>query len=161
MKVRDLMNRSAVCCKAGTNVGSAVQLMWENDCGILPVTDDSGKLTGVVTDRDICIAMGTRNRMPGDITVGEIATNKVHSCKPEDDIHEALHTMGEKQIRRLPVVDQQGVPQGVLSMDDMIAHGDLDKWKGTCELSSEEIIRGLKRLYRKKFPSLKKLAAAA
>ena len=50
-------------------------------------------------------------------------------------------------VRRLPVVDQAGVPQGILSTDDIITHGDMGKWQGCCELSSEEIIRALKRLY--------------
>jgi signal-transduction protein with cAMP-binding, CBS, and nucleotidyltransferase domain len=60
--------------------------------------------------------------------------------------------MAEKQVRRLPVVDQAGVPQGILSMDDIIIHGDVGKWQGCCELSSEEIIRALKRLYGQQTP---------
>jgi len=107
------------------------------------------QLVGVVTDRDICIAMGTRNRLPGELTVGEVATRHVFGCKPDDEIHEALGTMAEKQVRRLPVVNNEGVPQGILSMDDIITHGDLNRWEGCCELSAEEIIRGLKRLYAK------------
>jgi signal-transduction protein with cAMP-binding, CBS, and nucleotidyltransferase domain len=58
-----------------------------------------------------------------------------------------MGTMAEKQVRRLPVVDDRGVPQGILSMDDIITHGDLNRWEGCCELSAEEIIRSLKRLY--------------
>ncbi len=147
MKVQEVMKPSAVCCRPQTNVGKAVELLWVNNCGMLPVVGDDGKLEGIVTDRDICIAMGTRNRLAGDLTVGEIATKDVFTCKPEDEIHEALHTMAEKHVRRLPVVDQAGVPQGILSMDDIITHGDIGKWQGCCELFSEEIIRALKRLY--------------
>jgi len=121
--------------------------LWVNNCGISPVVGNNGKLEGVVTDRDICIAMGTRNSLAGDLTVAEIAIKNVITCKPEDEIHEALHTMAEKHVRRLPVVDNVGVPQGILSMDDIITHGDLNKWQGCCELSAEEIIRALKRLY--------------
>ena len=73
MKVRDVMTAAAVCCKPETNIGSAVELLWSHDCGMLPVVDTDRKLLGVVTDRDICIAMGTRNRLPGDLTVGEVA----------------------------------------------------------------------------------------
>lgn len=149
MKVRDVMTSSAVCCGPDTNVGSAVELLWSHNCGLLPVVGKYGKLIGIVTDRDICIAMGTRNRLPGDITVGEIATTNVFTCKPDDEIHEALGTMAEKQVRRLPVVNDEGVPQGMLSMDDIITHGDLNRWEGCCELSAEEIIRSLKRLYGK------------
>jgi CBS domain-containing protein len=149
MKVRDVMTPSAVSCEPGTNVGAAVELLWTHNCGMLPVVGNDNRLIGTVTDRDISIAMGTRNRLPGDLTVGEIAITQVFTCKPDDEIHEALGTMAEKQVRRLPVVNNEGVPQGILSMDDIITHGDLNKWEGCCELSAEEIIRSLKRLYAK------------
>lgn len=112
-----------------------------------PVIGNDGKLEAVITDRDIYIATGTRNRLPSELTVNDVATKQVITCQPEDEIHEALHTMAERQVRRLPVVDHDGVPQGILSMDDIITHGDMGKWQGCCELSSEEIIRALKRLY--------------
>ena len=161
MKVRDVMTQPAICCGPDTNVGSAVQLMWEHDCGLLPVVGADERLIGVVSDRDICIAMGTRNRLAGDLRVGEIATKDVFTCKPSDEIHEALLTMVEKRVRRLPVVSKEGVPLAVLSMDDIITHGDLNKWEGCCELSSEEIIRSLKRLYGQKLPMVRAKSAAA
>jgi CBS domain-containing protein len=161
MKVREVMTQSAVCCKPNTNVGAAVELLWVRNCGMLPVVGNDQKLLGVVTDRDICIAMGTRNRLPADLTVGEIATQKVFTCRPDDEIHEALQTMAEKQVRRLPVVNKEGVPQGMLSMDDIITHGDLNKWQGSCELSAEEIIRSLKKLYGQKHPLVHSKVAAA
>jgi CBS domain-containing protein len=147
MKVKDVMTQEAVSCGAGTNVASVVELMWLRNCGILPVVNSHNKLIGVVTDRDICIAMGTRNRLARDLPVGEVATKQVFTCQPDDDIHEALDTMASKQVRRLPVVDKNDIPRGILSMDDIITHGDLNKWEGCCELTSEEIIRSLKRLY--------------
>jgi CBS domain-containing protein len=159
MNVKDVMTQSAVCCAPGTNVGEAIELMWVNNCGMLPVTGTGGKLEGIVTDRDISIALGTRNRLAGELTVGEIATKNVVTCKPEDEIHEALQTMADKQVRRLPVVNEQGVPQGILSMDDVITHGDLNKWQGCCELSAEEIIRALKRLYGQRAPAVRSHAA--
>jgi CBS domain-containing protein len=150
MKVRDVMTEPAVCCDPGTNVGSAVDLLWSNNCGMLPVVGADHRLMGIVTDRDICIAMGTRNRLPGEITIREIATPHVFTCQPDDEIHEALSIMAERKVRRLPVVNNDGVPQGILSMDDIIAHGDLNRWEGCCELSGEEIIRSLKRLYARR-----------
>jgi CBS domain-containing protein len=159
MKVRDVMTQAVVGCTAGANVGEAVELMWVHNCGMLPVVGAGGKLEGVVTDRDISIAMGTRNRVAGDLTVGEIATKNVVTCHPDDEIHEALQTMADKQVRRLPVVNQEGMPQGILSMDDIISHGDLNKWQGCCELSAEEIIRALKRLFGQRSPAVRSHAA--
>jgi CBS domain-containing protein len=152
MKVRDVMKPAAVCCRPNTNLAAAVELLWVNNCGMLPVVGDDGKLAGVITDRDICIAVGTRNRLPSQLVVQEVASKNVIACKPDDEIHEALLAMAEKQVRRLPVVDQAGVPRGILSMDDIITHGDMGKWQGCCELSSEEIIRALKRLYAQPVP---------
>jgi CBS domain-containing protein len=161
MKVKEVMTQSAVCCSPDTNVGAAVELMWVRNCGMLPIVGIDRKLCGVVTDRDICIAMGTRNRLAGGLTVGEIATRDVFTCKPDDEIHEALDTMANRQVRRLPVVNDEGIPQGILSMDDIIAHGDMNKWEGCCELSSEEIIRSLKKVYGQKFPLVRTQAVAA
>ena len=149
MKVRDVMTQPVVSCNPGTNAGAAVELLWSHNCGMLPVVGPDNRLMGVITDRDICIALGTRNRLAGNVTVGEIATMNVFMCKADDEIHEALSTMAERQVRRLPVVNDEGVPQGILSMDDIITHGDLNRWEGCCELSGEEIIRSLKRLYGK------------
>jgi CBS-domain-containing membrane protein len=131
------------------------------NCGMLPVVGIDQKLFGLITDRDICIAMGTRNRLAGELTVGEIATRDVFRCKPDDEIHEALDTMASRQVRRLPVVNDEGIPQGILSMDDIITHGDMNKWEGCCELSSEEIIRSLKKLHGQKFPLVRTKAVAA
>lgn len=146
MKVRDIMTGGAVTCSPADNVGTAVELMWKHNCGILPVVGFGGKLEGVVTDRDICVAMGTRNRLPGQVSVREIAIHPVFTCSPDDEIHEALLTMASQAVRRLIVVNKDAVPVGILSMDDIFTHTDIGKWEGSCELCSEEVIRALKRL---------------
>jgi CBS domain-containing protein len=161
MKVREVMTQSAVCCGPETNVGRAVELMWNRNVGMLPVVDSDGKLVGVITDRDICIAMGTRSRMPGELTLGEIAIKKVFTCRPNDDVHEALLEMGNHQVRRLPVVNDQGVPQGVLSMDDLILHSEVGKLRGACELSSEEVASTLKKVYGLGQPLMRATAKAS
>lgn len=147
MKVRHVMTKSAVCCSPDTNIGAAVELLWSHSCGMLLVVSNEGKLVGIITDRDICIAMGTRNRLAGDLMVREVAATTVASCRPDDEIHSAMRTMAEHHVRRLPVVDDHNVPVGVLSMDDIVVHGDMKKWEGGCELYSEEIVRCLKRIW--------------
>ncbi len=161
MKVRDIMTQMAVCCGPETNVGAAVEMLWVHNYGMLPLVDGNQKLIGIVTDRDICIALGTRNRLPGNLTVGEVATTLVFTCKPDDEIHEALGIMAGHQVHRLPVVDDNGVPQGVLSMDDILLHADQNKWEGCCELSSEEVIRCLKKMHGQQFPIVNAKAMAA
>jgi signal-transduction protein with cAMP-binding, CBS, and nucleotidyltransferase domain len=126
---------------------------------MLPVVTADGKLMAVLTDRDVCVALGTRNRLAGELTVGDVAMSPVFTCGVEEEIHEALGTMASKQVRRLPVVDRNGTPQGVLSIDDIVAHSDKNKTEGCCELSSEEIVRALKRIYGQQLPLVRVRAA--
>jgi len=120
MKVGDVMTKSPAFCSPETNLAVAVEILWNRNCGILPVVDSNEKLIGVVTDRDICVALGTRNQLPGEITVKDVASGKVVVAKPEDDLRRALATMAEAKVRRLPIVDAVGRLQGILSIDDAI-----------------------------------------
>jgi len=145
MKVQDVMMRTPAYCSPETNLGSAVELLWERDCGFLPIVDAKRKLIGVVTDRDLCVALGTRCQAAGRITVGEVATGKVYSCREHEDIHAALQTMAEKRVRRLPVVNEDGLLQGILSMDNVVLHSE-SSGRAT-ELSDQDVVNTLRRIY--------------
>jgi CBS domain-containing protein len=93
--------------------------MWDGDCGILPVVA-AGKLVGVVTDRDMYIALATQNKQPSQLTAGAVATRTVSTCEPEDHVSTALATMKTARVRRLPVVGFGGSVLGVLSMNDVV-----------------------------------------
>jgi len=118
MKVREVMTGDPKCCGPDTNLAEAIELMWTNDCGVLPVIED-GKLTGIVTDRDVCIAVGTRNCRPSETTVKEVATRTVHTCAPDDDVDTAMAIMRRAQVRRLPVTED-GKLAGILALNDII-----------------------------------------
>jgi CBS domain-containing protein len=94
MKVKDAMMGTPYYCQLDTNLGSVAELMWIGNCGFLPVTGHDGKIAGVITDRDICIALATRNRLAGGVTVREVMTNRLFACSPDDDVYAAM------QIRR-------------------------------------------------------------
>ena len=102
MKVKDIMTSEPLTCSLDTNLAAAAKLMLDGDCGILPVVVN-GQLFGVVTDRDLSIALATRNKRPSDVTVGEVVGAPPHSCFTEDDVQTALDTMKRYQVRRLPV----------------------------------------------------------
>jgi CBS domain-containing protein len=93
--------------------------MWDGDCGFLPVVDE-GELVGVVTDRDMYIALATKNARASHLRVGAVATNDVVTCAPEDDVETALASMKRARVRRLPVVGFSNVLLGVLSMNDIV-----------------------------------------
>jgi CBS domain-containing protein/cold shock CspA family protein len=118
MRVRDLMTRAPATCSPRESVAAALTRMWEHDCGILPVLDE-GRVIGVVTDRDIAMALLFRDARPGELLVQAVAQGAVHSCSPDDDVPSALASMAEHRVRRLPVVDNQGLV-GIVSINDIL-----------------------------------------
>jgi CBS domain-containing protein len=110
-----------VRCTPDTNLGAAVEILWKANCGMLPVVDAHNKVISVITERDICIALGTRNCLPGEITVADVATRRPICCTSADDVRSALAKMAGAQVRRLPVVNAEGKLEGILSMDDIVA----------------------------------------
>ena len=130
MKVKDLMTTDVKTCTPDTTVAEAAHLMWEGDCGVLPMVDD-GELVGVVTDRDMYIALATQNARAAQLKVGALATRKVATCAPEDDVHAALATMRDARVRRLPVVGFGGTVLGMLSINDVLLAAGAGKKLGT------------------------------
>lgn len=161
MKVRDVMTGTPVYCSARTNLGEAAALMWSRDCGILPVVDAERKVVGVVTDRDMFLALGTRNRLAGELTVGEVGPAKPFLCSCDDDVHAALATMARHKVRRLPVTNAQGRLEGILSMDDLVAHASPRAPGRASELTHDDVIRALKNIYETHSPVVMYRSSAA
>jgi CBS domain-containing protein len=137
MKVREIMTAQPKTASPSTTLDAAAQLFWGADCGILPVVD-GGKLVGVVTDRDMCIALATRNKRASELTVGDVASGTLWTCGADDDIHVALDTMTTRRVRRLPVT-QDGALVGVISMNDLVLASGADK-----PVRTEEVVATLK-----------------
>jgi CBS domain-containing protein len=124
MKVSEIMTAAPAACTPETTLAEAARLMWESDCGVLPVVDD-GELAGIVTDRDMFIALGTRNARAALLRVGAIATTKIATCGPDDEVEAVLATMSDARVRRLPVVDANRTLIGIISLSDIaLAAGD-------------------------------------
>jgi CBS domain-containing protein len=147
MKVREIMTAAPASCSPQTNLAEAVEMLWNHNCGVLPVVDSQEQVVGLVTDRDICVALGTRNRLPSDVSIGEVASDRLFVCMPDDDLRRALGTMAGAKVRRLPVVDAAGKLEGMLSMDDVIMHIDTGGFKREFGLSTQDIVDTLKRIY--------------
>jgi CBS domain-containing protein len=120
MKVKDLMSTPPQTCRQDTDLGMVTMLMWNHDCGFVPVTDHSGKLVGVITDRDICVAAATRRQVPHEMHAEQAMTRIVHACGANDHVSDALATLKTFKVRRLPVIDDTGRVQGVISMNDIV-----------------------------------------
>lgn len=154
MKVKDAMTRTPYYCQLNTNLGSATELMWTGNCGFLPVVGPEGTVAGVVTDRDICIALGTRSRLPGDVTVREVMSNRVFACSSEDDVHIALKRMQEGGVRRLPVIAQNGTLAGVISIDDLLLRAEIPGIGRRPELSTEEVVKTYRAIDQRRIPQI-------
>jgi CBS domain-containing protein len=122
MKVREVMTKTAAFCGPESTLEEASFLMRKRNCGFLPVVGDGGNVIGVLTDRDMCIALGTRNRKPSSLRVWDVMSHKLFTCMEGDDVHCALKTLRAARIRRLPVIDRDGTLVGVLSIDDIVLH---------------------------------------
>lgn len=153
MQVRDLMTRDAQYCAPDTNLAAAAKMMWDSDCGLLPILNPDGVVLGVITDRDICMAASTRNRTPAAITVWETSSGKAITCRPDDDIRTALEAMERSKVRRLPVVDEGGVLQGMLSINDLVLAAGEHRGRSVPELSTEAVIRALKGICAHRRPA--------
>ena len=140
MKVREIMMKSLAFCSSRTNLAAATEMMWVHNCGILPVVDENQKPIGVITDRDICMALGTKDRRASEMTAGEITKGELFSCGTEDDVRAALELMRRKRVRRLPVLGKDGLLEGILSMDDIVLHAGKEVGERAPELSCEEVV---------------------
>jgi CBS domain-containing protein len=121
MQVKQIMATDVATARPDTDLAAISKLMWDRDCGFVPVVDASGKVAGVLTDRDICIASATRRLLPEQITASQAMRRPpIHSTRPEDTIEKALATMKQFQVRRLPVVADDGTLKGVFSMNDLV-----------------------------------------
>jgi CBS-domain-containing membrane protein len=119
MKVADVMTSPARAAHADDSLNQASRVMWDHDLGALPVVDARGRAIAMLTDRDICMAAYTRGKPLPQLTVREAMSMLVYTCHPEDKLSAAERTMRIHQVRRLPVVDDQGQVVGVLSINDV------------------------------------------
>ena len=136
MKVQDVMTYDVRTCSPETNLSAAAMQMWRGDFGVMPVVA-GGKVVGMITDRDICIAAATKHRDPANIRVKEVISGQVYGCSPDTDIHEALKIMQQKQVRRLPIMSaEDGRLAGILSMNDVALK---EQGGAKAELSAEDV----------------------
>jgi CBS domain-containing protein len=121
MKVQEVMSRDPWTCAPSQTLDCAARAMWDRDCGVVPVVDPStGRVVGVVTDRDICIAAYTKNVAISRIPIRSIAMKPVVSIGPQDSIQAAEDAMRKHRVRRLVVVDDGGCLVGMLSLNDIV-----------------------------------------
>ncbi|MGQ0645541.1 MAG: CBS domain-containing protein [Elusimicrobiota bacterium] len=117
MKASDIMTREPAVCLPQSTLRDAAQIMVEEDCGAVPVVEnrDSMRLVGIITDRDIACRAVADGAHPLQKTAGDCMSSPVVTVTPDASLEECCEAMEENQIRRVPVVDRDGVCVGVVT----------------------------------------------
>ena len=119
MRARELMSYPPVTCHVNDSLAEAAHLMWEHDCGALAVINDEGKLTSMITDRDICMAAYTQGKPLEDMLVNSAMAKGVVTAAPDDSVDDVERLMAEHQLRRIPIVDAEHRPLGLVSLANL------------------------------------------
>jgi CBS domain-containing protein len=146
MKAEDIMTRDVQSCRPEANLAQAAALMWDYDCDAMPVVDDSNRVMGMITDRDIAIAAATKGRRATDISVSEVMSGNVYACARDEDVKSALKTMRRERVRRLPVIGSDGRLAGILSVNDIVLRAEEGRAKQAPEISYDDIVSTFKAL---------------
>lgn len=120
MKVEKIMTKHVGFCHPEDKLTKAVEIMWQYDCGSVPILNEQNKVMGMITDRDVCIAVTTKSRLSSEISVSEMTNGQIFTCIQKDDVKKVLKIMSKNQIKRLPVVDKSCKLQGIISITDIL-----------------------------------------
>jgi len=124
MKVENIMTVDVKTCSPHDTLHSAAQIMWEHECGCVPVVDENFRVVGMLTDREICMAAHIHARPLQEISVAAVLSddplsNQVWSCTPDDTLKDGNAVMREYKVRRLPVIGSERRLVGILSLSDL------------------------------------------
>lgn len=119
MLAKQLMQKEIGACQPEDDASVAARIMWERDCGVVPVVDAKNRVVGIVTDRDLCMAAYRRQARLDEIDVGAVMTREPTTCDEDDGIETVEALMAEAHVRRLPVVTPRGELRGMISITDL------------------------------------------
>ncbi len=121
MLVENLMTKQVQSCQVGDSLAHAAQMMWQNDCGAIPVCAGNGvqRVVGVITDRDICMSALFQGVPLKNLRVNEAMSKSLTCVRPSDSLAQAERVMRDSHVRRLPVVDRDGTLLGMISLADL------------------------------------------
>jgi CBS domain-containing protein len=125
MRVQDLMKRPPITCHVNDTLERAARLMWDHDVGAIIVVREDDVMTGIITDRDICMAAFTQGRTLADVLVHSAMAEHVVTVHADQPIEDVEREMTVHQLRRIPVVDHEQHPLGMLTLND-IARASVD-----------------------------------
>ncbi len=120
LRCREIMTKNPKTANREMTLQEVAGLMKDGDFGVLPiVARENNKLVGILTDRDIVVRAVAEGKNISETKVGEIMSDRLFTAKPDDFVFEAVRTMGERQVRRIPIVDEESILQGIIAMADI------------------------------------------
>ena len=119
MQLQEVMSHPVITCPVDCTADVPARLMWEFDCGVIPLVDQEGRIAGIITDRDLCMAALMQGKPLFEIQTSSAMTRDVVCCHPEDGVEVAETQMRDNQVRRVPIVDEDSHPVGVFSVNDL------------------------------------------
>ena len=126
MQVREIMSTEAKCCSPTASLIEVARLMVEEDCGEIPVCDESGKPVGVLTDRDIVCRLVAKGKEPTTLSARDAMSSPVVTVTPDTSLEDCARLMEQYKVRRLPVVDEQGRCVGMVAQADLATKAPRD-----------------------------------
>jgi CBS-domain-containing membrane protein len=141
MKVEQLMTRDVSACTADQTLNVPADIMWNHDCGAVPVVsaDGNGRVVGIVTDRDLAMAAYTQGKPLWQVPVSVAMGSKVVTCKADDGLSRVQQLMRENRVRRLPVVDENGKLVGIVSLADIAREAERERSSPRKEVAAQDV----------------------
>ena len=127
LTAREIMTKNPKSVRRDSSVREIAQIMRDENTGVVPVVDENGRLQGIVTDRDIVMRTLPEGKNPIDLRAADVMTDDVEAVTPDEEVKDVINLMGDKQIRRVPVVDQNDRLLGIISMADIATRVDYDE----------------------------------
>lgn len=120
MKIKKLMTKDVGFCRPSDDLAAAVEVLRQRDCGAVPIVNKDQEPVGMLTDRDIALALADRDLKPSEVKIGELLKKKIVICAEGDRVEKALKKMRKYRVRRLPVVNKKKELAGILSISDLM-----------------------------------------
>jgi len=141
MRVEDLMTRQVQWCRPEDSLEQAARLMWDHDCGCVPVCSGNGanRVVGVITDRDICMSALFQGKSLSELRVSAAMSKSVETCRSADTLTQAENTMRSSRIRRLPVLNKDGALIGMISLADLAREAARERTRSQKEITETEV----------------------
>lgn len=153
MKIESLMTTDVRVCLATSNLADAARAMWEGDCGCVPVLDEDARVVGMLTDRDICMAAWTQGRPLAELSVPSAMSSRVISCKCGDRVEDVEELMRQNQVRRVPVLDDDGRLEGLVSLADLAGEAQREMFRLQRDVEGLGVATTLAAVSRSRHPA--------